>query len=231
MTIGSEYYRSCVSQFSTSTLVSAADFTSDMDDDASTAVIGAQPVQTIVSRGVAIADPISVAWRLSDMSILPSEYASSIVKRFGVSAMALSADSPRVSPPPAQQGPASSTPTSGTSSSRTSPRTIGIAVGVGVGALILIVGLVWFFLKRRQRRKQAAALESAIPEMEDQNKNYGAQFVNGKWINEAEVVEPKHEIDSRGLPMPPRSPQELDGVAITAEMPESGTPNSTRHLV
>jgi hypothetical protein len=103
---------------------------------------------------------------------------------------------------------------------------VGIAVGAGVGALVFIVGLVLIILKRRQRRKLAAAFGSGIAEMEDQNKNLGAQFVDGEWRNEADVVEPEHELDSKGVPMPPAPPQELDGHEI--EIPGSDSTSLSR---
>lgn len=40
---------------------------------------------TIVSTGIALAQPIIIAWNLDDMSVFPSDYAKSLAQRIGIS--------------------------------------------------------------------------------------------------------------------------------------------------
>jgi hypothetical protein len=165
-----------------------------------------------ITAGLAVADPVVVAWQADDIHLFPSEYQTSLAQQIGV---------------PLPTSAPSSIPRNANSLSTTAK------AGIGVGAVLVaaIIGILTVVLRIRRRRKSASAEQGPIiPEMEDQDQNNAQHkwFSGGKWRNEvhAEAVNEvqadavqneldsttvQNELDSRNIYVVPGSPVELDG--------------------
>ncbi|KAH7347058.1 FAS1 domain-containing protein [Pyrenochaeta sp. MPI-SDFR-AT-0127] len=116
--------------------------------------------------------------------------------------------------------------TSTTSTNQGSPSgsaglSTGAKAGIGVGATLaaaLLVGLVYFFFKRRKKTVPAAD-PSGISELPDQDQELAGRkwYIGGKWRNEAHTEEKHHELDSTPVRVVPGPPAELDAVERSSE--------------
>jgi hypothetical protein len=221
MTVGSEFSRACVSYIATPIRAFAKMTTEPLYSgltptpvfEYTPSLAPSSPTSSIVmiTSGLAVADPVIVAWQVEDLVSFPSNYQTSLAQKIGV---------------PLPAGTPSSQPISNDLSTAAK-------AGIGVGAVLVaaIIGIILVILRIRKRRKHASTTqESGIAEMEDQDQNNTQRkwFFGGKWRNEAyaegvhEVpAEPvqreldsrivQNELDSRHVHIVPGPPAELDG--------------------
>jgi hypothetical protein len=165
-----------------------------------------------ITAGLAVADPVIVAWQVGDIQSFPSEYRTSLAQLIGVSLPTITS---------------SSLPTNANDLSTAAK------VGISVGAVLIaaIIGILTVVMRMRRRRRSTSAVQApGVAEMEDQDQNNTQHkwFFGGKWRNEvhAEAVNEVHadavhneldstavqnELDSRNVHVVPGSPVELDG--------------------
>ncbi|CAN9366366.1 unnamed protein product [Alternaria alternata] len=215
MTFGSEYANFCLSSFSTPISAHAAIITSPAFDGETntpvyeyTSYYGSQETTvvssiTTIATGLAVADPVIVAWQIDDVGTFPSEYAKSLVARYSI-------------PSPAS----TSTPATDALKPTISPASDGLStatqVGIGVGvtlAAALAGGLLIFWCLRR-RRKAASTEEpgGVIPEMEDQDHTHTERkwYFGGRWRSEVDAQPTQSELDSKAVHVVPGPPAELE---------------------
>jgi hypothetical protein len=235
MTVGPEFPDACVSHIATP-ISAFAEITTETYYSGQTptpvyeytpfSATLQSPTSSIVmiASGLAVADPVIVAWQAEDLQLFPSDYQTSLAQKIGIS-LPTRTSSPTSAP--------NSAPTSNGLSTAAK-------AGIGVGAVLVaaIIVLIMAILRIRRRRKHASTMQqSSIAEMEDQDQN-GTQrkwFFGGKWRNEihADVVNEVHaesiqneldstvvqnELDSRHVHIVPGPPAELDG-----SVPQSNT--------
>jgi hypothetical protein len=227
MTVGPEYPSSCVSYIATP-IPAFATITPEpiYSDQILTPVYEYTPVSRsptssiiMVTSGLAVADPVIVAWQAEELQSFPDDYRTSLAQRIGVSL-----PSSTLSSTPSSRS-ASAPPSSGLSTSA--------KAGIGVGAVLIaaIIGIILMILRIRKRRKYASTTQvSGVAEMEDQDQNNTQRkwFFGGKWRMEAHAegvheipAEPvqreldsrivQNELDSRHVHIVPGPPAELDG--------------------
>ncbi|KAF2676246.1 hypothetical protein K458DRAFT_424867 [Lentithecium fluviatile CBS 122367] len=172
---------------------------------------------TSIFTGLAVADPVVVAWASEDMSSFPSDYRTSLADRIGV-VMNMDATPESTSSLPSQTQTGESVPPIDPSLSTGAKAGIGVGVALGVA---VIVGIVTLLRLRRRKRKSAVDSEqTGIPEMEDQDATNGRRrwFLGGRWRNEAEVRGvPTQELDSKAVHVVPGPPAELDSSEVRQE--------------
>jgi hypothetical protein len=218
----------CVSSIATPLAVRAlatTTFTNGASSSFYEQVIDRSTVSSIstLSSGVALADPLYVAWEESDLSRFPSENAVSLAAKIGVRFT----PSPTPSPTTTRASAASSRGASQTGSAATqsptaTPNTdsgglssgakIGIGVGVGLGSAALLaliaMGLVIRRLRRRNREAIAPQLAST-PAME----SHEADLTTNKWYQRSrpDASNDLDELDSFPVQVVPGPPSELEG--------------------
>lgn len=123
---------------------------------------------TLISSGFAIADPINIAWAVTDLPKFPPAYASSLAKKIGVpftptGTAAVAAISTSLVP-----GLSSNLPreTDSSVSSGSGGLSTGAKAGIGaVVAVAVIIGLALLLLCLRRRRKHVQTPGNDLPEM------------------------------------------------------------------
>jgi hypothetical protein len=215
MTFGPEYPSACVSSFSTTiqahTPVTTIDgrtplyeYTLYSYPSDGTPVPTLLSSTTAIATGLAVADPVWVAWQIEDIGTFPSDYVESLVRRFGVASQSNTTTAASDLPGPTI-GP--------TSNGLVTGARVGIGVGVALAAIIVGVLIVFWCLKRRRK---AAATTSApdivIPEMEDQDYFHSQRkwFFGGRWRNEVDAQAAQSELDSKTVHVVPGPPAELE---------------------
>jgi hypothetical protein len=223
MTFGPQWSKACVSYIATPLRAFAPITTSpDFSLATPTPVYEYTPLATppasatssivTITAGLAVADPVIVAWQADDIHLFPSEYQTSLAQQIGVPL-----------------------PTSTPSPMPTNENGLSTAAkaGIGVGAVLVaaIIGILVVVLRIRRRQEKASTLQGydkAEMEDQDQNSTQHKWFFGGKWRNEvhAEAVNEVHadtvpneldsttvqnELDSRNVHVVPGSPVELDG--------------------
>ena len=214
MSFGSESADLCLSSFSTPFRAYAAMTTAPAYDgedvspvyDYTTTYSSGQSVRgtsvisdiTTLSTGLAVADPVVVAWQIEDVDTFPSEYVKSLVARYSVAAPAgtstptINALEPTTAPVPSY------------SSSNIG---IGTQVGIGIGVAVaaaLVGGLLILWCLRRRRK--SAGYDVFIPEMKDQD------FTESqwRWYHELDAEAAENELDSKPVHELPQPPAELE---------------------
>jgi hypothetical protein len=215
MTFGPEWANLCLSRFSTPVSAYAAiitepafegeeitpvwEYTSYYGSSGTTVISSI----TTIATGLAVADPVIVAWQIDDVASFPPEYVKSLVARYSI-------------PAPAS----TSTPTTNALEPTTAPAFDGLStgtkVGLGVGvafAAALVGGLLVFWCLRRYRK--AATTEepgAVIPEMEDQDHTHTKRkwYFGGRWRSEVDARPTQSELDSRAVHVVPGPPAELE---------------------
>jgi hypothetical protein len=212
MTFGPEYPTACVSRFSTPISAHAQITTSPLFSGAiptpvyeyssqSGSIVSAISSIIAISAGLAVADPIIVAWQQDDFKLFPSDYASSLAQKVGITLAPDPVSSTR-------SGPTNSAPARGLSSGAKA----GIGVGVVIGVAIIGVTIVLLYM-RRSRRAETTAEGVGVAEMEDQDVHLGERkwFFGGRWRSEVNSVSVPNELDSKTVHVVPGPPAELDG--------------------
>ncbi|PVI03251.1 hypothetical protein DM02DRAFT_669915 [Periconia macrospinosa] len=170
--------------------------------------------RTVVTSGVASATPIIVAWQSSDLTVFPSDYASSLARRMGVDFATTTLASPGSSQsiPQATQTPP---PASSTTPTQRPPLSTAAKAGIGVGATlfaVLVITAILATLLLRRRRKQGRKVVDG-DEVELRSK----AELPGEALNEADgnAMMP--------LEMEEGAPKEMDAASATAlEMEAEG---------
>jgi hypothetical protein len=212
MTFGPEYPTACISRFSTPLSAHAQITTPPLFSGAqptpvyeyssrSGSLLSAISSIIIISAGLAVADPIIVAWQQDDLNSFPSDYASSLARKVGIT----------LTPDPvssSRSGPTSPTAAGGISTGAKA----GIGVGVVLGAAIIGVTIVLLYM-RRWRKAETTAEGAGVAEMEDQDGHLGERkwFFGGRWRSEVNSVPVQNELDSKTVHVVPGPPAELDG--------------------
>jgi hypothetical protein len=215
MTFGPEYPYLCLSRFSTPVSAYAAIITEPTYDGEDVTPVweytsyGSLSGSTVISSirtiatGLAIADPVIVAWQIDDVGTFPSEYVKSLVARYSI-------------PAPAS----TSTPTTNALEPTTTPASDGLStgtkVGIGVGvalAAALAGGLLIFWcLSRRRKASATEEPEVVVPEMEDQDNTHTERkwYFGGRWRSEVDTQTTQNELDSKAVHVVPGPPAELE---------------------
>jgi hypothetical protein len=220
MTFGPEYEKACVSTFSTpvhafTPITTINDNTPLYEFTSYSYPSVGSPVSTLLSStttiatGLAVADPVTVAWKIEDIGTFPSDYVQSLVQRFGVAAPSNTTVTTSDLPEP------TNIPTSNGIST-------GAKAGVGIGvalAAVIVGGLIIFWCLKRRRKPAATtnALDTVIPEMEDQDYSHSQRkwFFGGRWRNEVDAQAAQNELDSKTVHVVPGPPAELEAPATS----------------
>ncbi|CAI6339935.1 unnamed protein product [Periconia digitata] len=162
---------------------------------------------TVVSSGIASAEPFQIFWKAEDLRLFPTEYASSLASRIDV---------PFATSTPASPGarlgsgtPQTSTPVPGLSTAAKAGIGVGSVLGSAVAIGALVITLLW--RRRSQRRRDELVAEGDGDHImrlelpgEDAIKKpevaYIIPEVHGKALNEVDAT-PRAiaEIDSRNI--------------------------------
>lgn len=165
---------------------------------------------TTITEGLAIADPIVVAWQMQDLPLMPTAYASSLATKIGVSWSASTSASPASSSGLPSETGGSPAPTKGLSTGAKA----GIGVGVVLGVAALIgASIIWWCLRRRRKAPEATEPETReTAELEDHDNILAGRkwFLHGRWRNETAAEERQNELDSKTVNVVPGPPVELD---------------------
>lgn len=226
MTFGAEYPTACVSNFSTPLRAHARITTSPYVSGATATPVyeyiswsyptSGDPTSSVISSittimtGLAVADPVVVAWQLEDFRLFPSEYATSLAGKIGID---LPASKPTSDLPP------STIPLE--SNGLSTGAKAGIGIGVALGVASIVTAIIVLYLRRR--RKVAVNVHDAnIPEMEDQDEHLRQRkwFSGGRWRSEVQAEAAQQELDSKTVHVVPGPPAELE-----ASEPQPGTDN------
>ena len=211
MTFGPDFPSACLSRFSTpfsahARLTTAPPYSGVTPtpvyeySSGSGASVTAVSSVTIIPSGLAIADPIIVAWQLEDFGSFPPDYASSLAEKIGITfaPSSVASTTPGPTNPPSAAGLSTAAKT-------------GIGVGVVFGAAILGVAIVLLYM-RKWRKAETTTEGAGVAEMEDQDRHQGERkwFFGGKWRSEASSVPTQNELDSKAVHVVPGPPAELE---------------------
>jgi hypothetical protein len=226
MTFGSDVHAKCISNFLTPLVAHAQISTSPAYRGASVTPVydyisssGKTAVTisntTTITAGLAVADPIIVAWQIADLKLFPSEYASSLANKIGI---ALPSSTPTAPSPPLTNAPADPSNPNILSTGATA----GIAVGAMLGAVIIgvIIGVIIVALCLRRRRKAVPITrDSEIADMEDQDRGLHdcKWFFGGRWRSEVVAELTQNELDSKIVHVVPGPPAELEATEPRVE--------------
>jgi hypothetical protein len=168
---------------------------------------------TTITSGLAVADPIQVAWQLKDLSSFPASYATSIADRIGVSMTPTVSNTPTL---PRETGASPTPQATGTTKLSTSAKA-GIGIGSVIGVLAITATVILLWLRARRKATPAPVNNGhAVPEMEDQDKSLAKRkwFLGGRWRSEAQAEGLTQELDSRTVHIVPGPPAELETHAV-----------------
>ncbi|CAN9133256.1 unnamed protein product [Alternaria alternata] len=148
----------------------------------------------------------AIYWRASDLSLFPTDYASSLASVIDVPFGNSTA------------GPTSPASGDGGNSGLSPGAIAGIAVGV---ATLIILGVVALLFLRRRRKRQTQEKQRlptpAVAEM--QGESTGLQhFVGGKWRAESDAGAQLVEAGSRPVTLSPKEPVELDSTQRSRDL-------------
>ena len=163
---------------------------------------------TGLATGLAVADPVVVAWNLEEMELFPDAYRTSLAKRIGVASPASGLSSSNF--PEATGNGMNTDPDKAASDGLSTGAKAGIGVGVSLGTVLLIAALVLYLIQRSAKTKER---NTAMAELEDPQTTNSRKrwFLGGRWRNEAGVDgSTKHELDSRAVNVVSGPPAELD---------------------
>lgn len=219
MTFGSEFYQACISTFSTpmeAIVLLTTSAASGVPPITAYELTGTSYVPsadsystwtvsstTTLATGLAIADPVVVAWQEENFQLFPSEYVASLTKRFEISIPSATGSSP----------PQTEVPSPGLSS--------GAKAGVGIGIAVLVVSLmagafVFCIKRRRQVRSQSSRPVPGISEMDGQDHEFSKKkwWAGGKWRSEVDTSAERQELDSKTVHVVSGPLAELDGAEM-----------------
>ncbi|KAF2996288.1 hypothetical protein E8E13_005197 [Curvularia kusanoi] len=158
-----------------------------------------------VTTGLALEEPIVVAWQNEDVPAFPTEYASSLAKRLGVT-FPSNTDTSSQQTGPAITGTVSGAPNTeiATQQTESTPNT-GAKVGIGVGvtlAALALIGAILLFLRHRRRKRIAESSQDFVKaeldggEQDIPRKRWHAHVAG---LPEADQDHERQELDSKAL--------------------------------
>jgi hypothetical protein len=158
---------------------------------------------TTIATGLAVADPVIVAWQIDDVETFPSEYVKSLVARYSIPAPA-STSTPTNNALEPTAAPASDGLSTGTQ--------VGIGVGVALAAALAGGLLIFWCLRRRRKASATEEPDVVIPEMEDQDHTHTERkwYFGGRWRSEVDTQATQNELDSKAVHVVPGPPAELE---------------------
>ncbi|KAJ8108724.1 hypothetical protein OPT61_g7973 [Boeremia exigua] len=220
MTFGPEFYAACISTFSaplqalaliTTSPFNGASLSTTYEYTSRVYISSASIYSTVtissttqLTTGLAVADPVVIAWQIEDFRLFPSTYAASLAAQIGVN----------LSPTDIGAEPAS----------LSTAAKVGIGVGALIGALAVITALVVLCLKRRRQKTETSAPPDMLPEMADQDHDLATKkwWAGGKWRSEAAAHAEPQELESKTVHVVPGPPAELEGSARLLHPHETG---------
>lgn len=223
MNFGSEFEGLCLSSFSTPFNAYAAittapaydgeevtpvyEYTTSYESSGSVRKTSVISDITTLATGLAVADPVVVAWQIDDVVKFPSDYARSLVARYGVPSPA-GTSTPTIN---ALEPTTASAPSSSSSGISTGTK---IGIGVGLALVAALVGGLFIFWYLRRRRKTLANEEPdvVIPKMEDQDYAHSQRkrYFGGRWRSEVDAQATQNELDSKPVHELHEPPAELE---------------------
>lgn len=244
MTVGPEYPTACISYIAGPLRAYSVYTTTSKVSPATGVNTGATPTQVVptptsveaqtsrsttsmvftVTSGIAIADPIIVAWQVDDLSHFPTDYAKSLAQMGITEASPITGTGPATTRSEAPSGPGR----------LNTGAKAGIGVGVAFGLIVLGV-ILGMLLIRKKRKHMTASNEPNMPEMGDQDIDHASRkwFFGGKWRNEIHADHTQNELDSKTVHVVPGPPAELAGCVPQAHpgyetVATNGDPNNLR---
>jgi len=239
MTFGSDVSRYCQSTVSSFLVAHALITTTNTFDGSSTevyevttvddqATITISNLTSLMVTGLAVAEPVVVAWNLQEMTSFPTKYRNSLASRIGV---VLETNATPVSTPalPNETGDPTGDPKGDPTGDPTGDTTpipnaslstgakAGIGVGVVFGVALVLGAIVLLWLRRRKQGKPLSPERAIIPEMADQDRTHARRrwFLGGRWRTEVEVMPtPAQELDSKTVRSLPGPPVEMGSVEV-----------------
>jgi hypothetical protein len=159
-----------------------------------------------VTSGTAYASPFLVWWQSSDLTNFPEDYASSIASVIKVpfgdkSNISSNSTAPPLTPPPANTS---------DQGSKLSPDAI---AGMAVGIVIFVIFIVVLGLYLWRRRKQQRIQHPDVAEMEGSSRGL-KHFVGGRWRAEQDGTSQLVEAGSTSVRIIPGPPVELDNTPL-----------------
>lgn len=157
---------------------------------------------TALSTGLAVADPVVIAWQIEDFRLFPSDYATSLARKIGVTLPTTGSDA--------------KLPSDAESPGISTGAKAGIGVGIAVGVLAILVAVVLLRLKKRRKAAQAVEPQHTLPEMADQDQDLAKKkwWAGGIWRSEADAHADPQELESKTVHVVPGPPAELDGAEL-----------------
>jgi hypothetical protein len=220
MTFGSEFFQACISTISTplealvlltTTPYSGASRTTSYEFTTSTYNTSASSYSTItvssvttLSTGLAVADPVVVAWQVENFKDFPPDYVASLTKRYAIE---LPSSTGTLPPPTDTPAPAPGLSTGAKA---------GIGVGAAIGAIAFIMAVVFLYLRSRRKGNQTASSDRNIAEMADQDHDLAKKkwWTGGNWRSEADAHADPQELDNKAVYVVPGPPAELEGAGM-----------------
>jgi hypothetical protein len=183
--------------------------------------------RTTVTTGLIAADPFVVGWQNQDLSVFPTDYVSSLAKRYSLSWSPLTS-APATPASSSSLPPQTNTPPKGLDTGAKA----GIGVGVAIGGLLLAIAIIALLLRRRRKVKPTTTPDS-VPEMEDQDVALAKKkwYLRGQWRSEMAVEEQKHELGSTSVRIVPGPPVELEAAEHQPDRYESNRHQSCNAVV
>ncbi|KAF2995218.1 hypothetical protein E8E13_001897 [Curvularia kusanoi] len=210
MTFGPEFWHACISTFSTplnaralltTSIGSRTDSTYEIITwtlDGSITIPFTASSTTTLSTGLAVADPIVIAWQEEDLHLFPSEYVASLVNRFNITV-------------PLSTGSGNQSGTGGRPSGEPkSQLSTAAKAGIGLGAASAIIAIILAVALLCRRRRRKGRITATSTEQEHTKPELDGQ--------EQHVAKKRWDAHVRGLPeADPTDLQELDSTALRAE--------------
>jgi len=155
---------------------------------------------TTISAGVAVADPVTVAWQLEDLQSFPPDYASSLARKIGIT---LPASDNTLGNPRQTSAPAAGDLSTGAKA--------GIGIGAAIGAAVIGISAVLLCLRKRRKAGTTTSGHNNS-EMEDQDLSFKKTrwYFGGKWRSEVAAEPTQNELDSKAVHVVPGPPAELE---------------------
>ena len=145
---------------------------------------------TTIATGLAVADPVVVAWQIDDVGTFPSEYVKSLVARYSIPSPA-STSTPTINALEPTTAPTSNGLSTGTR--------VGIGVGVALAAALAGGLLIFWCLRRRRKAGGTEGPDAVISEMEDQDHTHTERkwYFGGRWRSEVDAKRLKTSLTRR----------------------------------
>jgi hypothetical protein len=143
---------------------------------------------TILSTGLAVADPLVVAWQTDDYRFFPSDYAASLVARFNLAIPSVTA------PPPGGRANGKTEGSTETSGLTTGAKA-GIGAGIALGVIAVLAAVVFLYFRRWRMRHTAAT----APQAHSKAEMDATEPTKNRRFYEADNSSQRQELDSKAM--------------------------------